>query len=931
MFENIFINMRTSTSGMGAWYNNTRKLNQSLSNINKDANRTATGIARLGGSFKGLNQAIGIGKIMLLGNAIANSVQSAIDMVETVNLFSVALGDTAVATNEFVDNMHDAFGLDQTNLQNAVGTFALLARSMGMSTNQSSTLSTNVAKLATDLSSLTNVPIQQVMADLKSGLVGQSETVYKYGMDVTEAGLKQEALRAGITKSVRDMSQGEKMALRYSAMIHQSGLAQGDFAKTINTPANQLRILGERFVTLGRAIGQLFIPILSATLPYLNAFVALATDVANAIAKLFGITTPKVSNSFGSALGGISDGAEDATDSVKGTTKAMKELKNTTFGMDELNVVEKAPPSSSGGSGGIGGGMSTLPDFELPTYDNLMSGVSSMADEIKQRLIDAFNVFSDNGALFDPLINAFFKLQKAVEPVMKTIGSIVSYVFKEILVPFAQWTISDALPSFFNLMSGALKVLNPIFVAFRDIAIFVWENFLKPIAVWTGKVFIDAMNGIGDALTRIGDWMSNNQGVITTITTIVGAFFSAWGGLELLSFLGQVGGVTGGVKTLTEALKGCTLGKLADMKETLALKLMYAKDFLKSIADLTVELGKNAVQFGKNTLLKIADKTETLKLAGMYAVDFVKGLASATTEMIKQGGLWIKNTALKVADTVAQGAMTIALLLWNTTVSIATGLTSAFGAVVAFLTSPIGLVVLAIGAMIAVGVLLYQNWETVCDIGTNVFGAVFNFITTKFSSTINNMKSFIASVTTIFNGLVNFITGIFTGNWSKAWSGVVDIFKGIFGTIANAVKAPLNFIIDAINTVISGLNRLSVTIPDWVPLIGGKSWNVNIPKIPHLAKGGMLTDGTLFEAGENGRAEAIGSHNGKTTVMPLENTDFVSAMYEAVYNAVSSAQSNNGGQVIENILTLDGDVIYKNQQKVASTKGINFGMGVFSR
>ena len=113
------------------------------------------------------------------------------------------------------------------------------------------------------------------MGDLRSGLLGQSETVYKYGIDVTEAAIKAEAMAQGITKSVRNMSQGEKMALRYSVMIKQTALSHGDFAKTIEEPANQMRILKERVVTMTRALGSIFLPVLATILPYLNAMAIL--------------------------------------------------------------------------------------------------------------------------------------------------------------------------------------------------------------------------------------------------------------------------------------------------------------------------------------------------------------------------------------------------------------------------------------------------------------------------------------------------------------------------------------------------------------------------------------------------------------------------------------------------------------------------------
>ena len=136
----------------------------------------------------------------------------------------------------------------------------------GLSAENASILAENTNRLALDLGALTNRSFTKVAEDLRSGLIGQSKTMYKYGIDVTEAAIKQEALNQGIKKSVRHMSQAEKMALRYSVMLKQSGLAHGDFANTINRPANQLRILSERFLTLGRSIGNLFIPILNSVL-----------------------------------------------------------------------------------------------------------------------------------------------------------------------------------------------------------------------------------------------------------------------------------------------------------------------------------------------------------------------------------------------------------------------------------------------------------------------------------------------------------------------------------------------------------------------------------------------------------------------------------------------------------------------------------------
>ena len=237
MSNNIFINIKTQAEGLKAklqgvrssmtnlgrntretsgnfakFYNETKKVNNSLSNITKNANSADKSLRQLKGGMNGINQLIGGAKAFAIGNAMAYAIKSSMDMIETTNLFNVAMGELAIETNETALAMSRLYGLDTTNIQSTIGTYQVLARSMGLTNQQAQTLSTNTAKLSVDLSSLFNIPIQQVMSDLRSGLVGQSETVYKYGIDITEASLVTEALRQGITKTVRNMSQGEKMA-----------------------------------------------------------------------------------------------------------------------------------------------------------------------------------------------------------------------------------------------------------------------------------------------------------------------------------------------------------------------------------------------------------------------------------------------------------------------------------------------------------------------------------------------------------------------------------------------------------------------------------------------------------------------------------------------------------------------------------------------
>ena len=270
------------------------------------------------------------------------------------------------------------------------------------------------------------------------------------------------------------------------------------------------------------------------------------------------------------------------------------------------------------------------------------------------------------------------------------------------------------------------------------------------------------------------------------------------------------------------------------------------------------------------TLAKLIDKAETIYLTALYAKDFIVSIAKGTVELIKQAGQWTINTGLKIANTAAQVAMNVCYYgAWNVICGIATATTSAFGAAIAFLTSPIGLVIIAIGAVIAIGVLLVKHWDEVKE----KCGQVWNWIKDKFNqfkkwlgnvfatdwsekfgflgdilnAYLTNVKNVLDGVKRFFSGIIDFIAGVFTGNWDRAWKGVKNIFKGIWDSFTGIAKAPINMIIglingmiSAINVAIRGINKLSWEVPSWVPIIGGETWGFDIPqlgKVPYLAKG----------------------------------------------------------------------------------------------
>lgn len=264
---------------------------------------------------------------------------------------------------------------------------------------------------------------------------------------------------------------------------------------------------------------------------------------------------------------------------------------------------------------------------------------------------------------------------------------------------------------------------------------------------------------------------------------------------------------------------------------------------------------------------------------------------------------------------IQQAAATAGLTLWQAITTLATGATAGLKAALTALTSPIGLVTLAIGAIIAIGMLLITHWEEVKEIAGQVWGWIkakfeafsnwlkdvftkdwseaFGFLGDLLNGVLATVKNIWGGVKQTFSGIIDFITGVFTGNWKKAWNGVKNIFSGVFNSFRGIVKAPLNAVIGLINAAISGLNRISVTIPDWVPIWGGNHYGINLPKIPYLARGTDDFAGGLAYINESGRGELVNLPNG-TQVIPHD----ISARY-----ARETARANSGMMIdLEGIL-----------------------------
>lgn len=751
------------------------------------------------------------------------------DLTEVQNVVDVTFGNLNTEVNRFAENAIDKFGLGQTVTKKYVGTFGAMSKAFGFSNKEALTMSETLTGLAGDVASFYNLSSDEAYTKLKSVFTGETETLKDLGVVMTQNALDQYASANGYGKTTAKMSEQEKVALRYKFVLDKLSLANGDFARTSDSWANQTRVLSLRFNELKATLGQGFINIFTPIVKGINFVLSKLQVLANSFKSFTEMIFGNGGGDNGSSsVSNLATDATNASDAVGGIGDSAKKAKKDLLGLrgiDEINNLTTSSDDSASSSSGAGGSIDT-------------SGLN-LTDDVKRQVSDIGNMLGDIN--FEPLINSFNRVKEAAEPLITNIKDGLKWLYDNVLVPLAKWTIQDLLPAFLNLVAGALKVLNPLIEAFKPIFKWFWDNFLQPIATWTGGVIVNTLNGLADILTTIGNWMSDNKQTVTNMEIAVLGFFGAWKTIELMSFIAQSGGVINALKNITLAITGSTLAKIKDKAETIYLNLLYAKDFVKSIASGTVALVKQATQWVVNTAMKVADTTAT------------------------------------IAMTVATGAATAATWLFNTALTV--------------LTSPITLVVAAIAALIAIVVLLIKNWDTVKETAQkcwegiknawNSAGQWFNDkIITPIKNSFNNLWINVKNIASnAWNGIKGIFYGVgswFTNIFQQAYNGITRVFSNIgnfFSGIWDRIKYTFSSLGTSIGDAISGAVRSGIngviylierTVNRAISLINGGINLINkIPGVyighvpylylPRLAQGGYVKANTpqLAMIGDN--------------------------------------------------------------------------------
>lgn len=837
----------------------------STSNISGSVAKSTGVIQRLSNAFSGLNGQVGkSNKSMRTFSQIAvsvyanwfmvlrgiqklgNAIESAMDYVETYNYFSVTMDKIGTefgsyfeefgyeSAETYVDSFSgrlneltrkmtgyqvgehgelfatDNIGLalDPEAIMNYQSSIAAITNSVGLIGENSINASKALTMLSVDLSSLKNVDLSTAMNNLQSGLIGQSRALYKYGIDITNNTLQTYAYELGINKAVSAMTQAEKMQLRLVAILDQSRVAWGDQANTINSVANQYRILKQQISNLARIIGNLFLPIVQKVLPVINGVVIAIQRLFTALGfKIWGgdwlkDTMDGIGGEYADdSLEDLGNSADDVADSMDNAASAAQKLRTMTLGIDELNI-NSSDDASGSGSGDSRG--------EIDLSGVIADDVADYEAIWDEALVNSKNKVQEYA---DAICAAFNRMWQAIEPFREA----VSRLWNEGLSQLASFTFEN-LKNFYN-------------------------EFLAPLGMW-------AFGTEGSGLTRLVDVINNSLLKIdwTGITANLKAF---WAALEpyaeqfgegLIDFFEDIANISvdiinhifgkgGAIEGLTNWLNnndperarkwGYTLGQLA--VGMMALKGIGT--VISGIAGIGTALsgirsGLSAL-FGSDGLFVIMGT----KISGLFARGdvfgsgglIVKGLTGIRTAIASMtGGAIVAPLGVIAAAIVA---VTAAIAdLWKTSEKFRNAVKGTFDQIknifaqnFSEVTKGISEVTANFGDLVSCLYEIYDNSplkdlvELIGVLAAKLIGfAASNAISTignmiqGFCSILNGAISVVKGFVQVLSGLANLDGAKILSGFQNIGSGIVDIFTG------------------AVNATLGAFGDLTKGITDWI-------------------------------------------------------------------------------------------------------------------
>lgn len=928
--------MQKVSNGFSAFPSRIQKLITTTEQYNNTVRKATTHTGLFGKALGGLKFAVVWQMARRVSSMLGTVITKSNEFQENMNLFTVAMGNYAESALQYGETVSEVLGIDLSDWIRNQGVFNTLLTGFGDTADRAALMSKNLTQLGYDLSSFFNISVEDSMQKLQSGISGELEPLRRLGYDLSQARLEAVALSLGIDKSVSSMTQAEKAELRYYAIMTQVTTAQGDLARTLEAPANQLRILKAQVEMAGRAIGNIFIPALNAILPYGIAVVQIIREIANAIASLFGFQMTEVDYS-GITSAGV--GAGELADNLDDAAGAAKKLKQYTAGFDELNVF--SPDTASGSGVGAGGGSGF--EFALPEYDFLGNAVTTRVDEIKKMLENTLADITVMVSGFSLAVGAILVLTGANIPL--GLGLMAAGAVGLAATIGLNWNdMSEQLANTLALITG---VVGGFMLALGAIMAFSGANVPLGIALM-------ALGAVSLATAAVVNWHSSDQNITDALTTITGIL----AGASLA--VGAMLALTGVNTPLGIALMAIGAVSIAS---AVALNWNAMEEAISSpLSRISVIVGTAMLALG--AILAFSGGSIPLGIALM---------ALGATSIASAVALNWNGLSDEVINTVAliTGALSVAFL--------------AVGAALAFSGAniPLGIALMATGAL-TMGTAIIPNWNSLSDsvqqkitlissiVGAALLGvgailaltgvalplglglmavgalALGSAAALNWDTVVNAVKKTVSVITGILSGALIVLGTILLLSGAGVGLGLAVLAAGLslsyaawtlddnpitrfVRQMANSIIGLVNGVIDAINDMFhiqfDGLTVMGITL---IPAFDIRL--VNIPHIPLFEDGGFVDQGQLFIAREAG-AEMVGAIGRKTAVanndqivegitagVTVANDGVIAAIY-ALLNAVEDKDMS---------ISIGDDVIGRSYDRYNRSRGVRVNNGAFS-
>lgn len=860
--------MQKVSNGFSAFPSKIQKLITSTEKYNASARKATSTTGKFTSGLKALNVAAVAITFRKIGHFIAQAVTESNKYQEDLNLFTVALGQYAAEAQNYAEKVSDVMGIDPAQWLRNQGVFNTLLTGFGDTAERAQLMSQNLTQLGYDISSFFNISIEDAMQKLQSGISGELEPLRRLGYDLSQARLEQTALNLGIKESVANMTQAEKAELRYYAIMTQVTTAQGDMARTLEAPANQLRILQAQLTQAARAIGNIFIPALNAILPYAIAVVQVIREIADALANLAGF---KLTDVDYSGVNNAAVGAGSLADNLDDAAGAAKKLKQYTAGFDELNVFAPNTGSGSGAGAGGAGGF----DFDLPTYDFLGDAVQTRIGEIKKMIEDTLAEITTIVSGFMLAVGAILVVTGVNIPL--GVGLMAAGAVGLAATVGLNWTaMSSELASTLALITG---VVGGFLLALGAIMAFSGANLPLGIALM-------ALGGASLVTAAVINWHNSDRHLTDALTTLTGVLAGASLAVgAMLAFTGVATGLgialmaVGAVTFVSAAALNWNSipDALASPLSRVGLLVSGATLALGAILAFSgcMPLGIALMAVGAASLVSVM----ALNWNGLS--DEIQNVIAIITTVVSVAFLAIgaalafsgANIPLGLA-LLAAGAVTMGTAImpnWN-------DLSDNVQQKISMITTVVGGALLAVGAILALSGVALPLGLGLMAAGALSLGAV---ATLNWDFVVNSIKKVVSVITGILSGALIVLGVLLCLSGAGVGLGLAVLAAGLslsyaawtlddnpitrfVRQMANSIIGLVNGVIDAINDMFhiqfNGLSVMGITL---IPAFDIRL--VDIPHIPFFEDGGFPNEGQLFIAREAG-AEMVGAMGRRTAV-----------------------------------------------------------------